>query len=126
MEYRQRMTCTSGEVVDFTIDPNDKHTHLPAEAIIGSLGVLPIWALGKGYDEDWAGCFERQYDFWVGRTDSQKTHIADDGTYQYPEDPDLDPLLHIRGVNEEVYFYQYALVAIRNLHTDGVFVTRLD
>lgn len=126
MGATKSVTTAGGEAVKFTVDPRHGFPDYPTRALLQSLGVLPLWALDKSRDETFADSFERNYDFWVGRTDSGKTHITDEGVYQYPEDPDMDPILKIEGKTEIVWFYQYALVAIVNKMDDGVFVTRMD
>ena len=48
------------------------------------------------------------------------------GVYSYPEDPDLNPLMACRFLNEVVHIYHYGIVGIVNLETDTQFVTRMD
>lgn len=116
----------SGTKLRAEVDPTGKWPNLAEVDLLESLGILPHWATNKKDDEGFAEAFERQYPFWCGRTDSGKTYITEEGIYQYPEDPDLAPILMLHSDDEVVYFYRYALVAIVNKLNDDVFVTRMD
>ena len=112
--------------VELVIDPHNYWPDTYPDDLVEGLGILPYWAISVEGEETFAERFKRQYGFWVGRVDKGKTHVTDEGIYQYPEDPDLYPIMKMEEEREVCYFYQYALVAIVNKEDDGVFVTRMD
>ena len=38
--------------------------------------------------------------------------IDENGTYKYPEDPDLEPYLQIKGMGHNVFIYPYGIVGV--------------
>lgn len=50
--------------------------------------------------------------------------VATDGTYSYPEDPDLKPLAKVEF--EEVTFYQYNYGIVAIVTGESTFITRMD
>jgi hypothetical protein len=51
--------------------------------------------------------------------------VTEDGVWQYPEDPDLYPLMKLQEGDVEMLVYPYALVAMRD--TSGrTLCTRMD
>jgi len=50
--------------------------------------------------------------------------IAENGTYSYPEDPDLQPLVKVEMESCTYYQYHYGIVAI--VTSEGTFVCRMD
>jgi hypothetical protein len=108
------------------MDPLHKYPHLDPDDMMESLGVLPIWARDKRPQESYEDCFKRCYDFWIGDIGGE-TEIAEDGTYSYPDDPDMFPVMRMWDEKEEVFFYPHALVAIRTIGSEyPAFVTRMD
>lgn len=107
-------------------DPLGKYPHLEKAQIVEALGILPVWACDKRPEEGFEDCFKRCYDFWMGDIGGE-TEIAEDGTYSYPDDPDMYPVLRLWDGEEEVLFYPHALVAIRTIGSEyPAFVTRMD
>jgi hypothetical protein len=90
------------------------------------LGVLPYWVaeyLLLGTDMDIVGFMTERYGF--GSLYEFKGSVADDGTYSYPEDPDMPYVGKMNTPNGNVYFYKYAIIALP-LPDGKYFVTRMD
>ena len=97
--------------------------------LIEALGILPIWVrewatLGKmaGYDiiqyMTAAYGFGDLFEFKGGE-------ILEDGTYRYPEDPDLPWIGKMDTPNGTAYFYESAMLALPM--PDGKhYITRMD
>lgn len=90
------------------------------------LGVLPYWVgeyilLGK--DMDIVGFMTERYGF--GKLYQFKGKVLEDGTYKCVEDPDLPYIGKMNTPNGNVYFYQYAMLALP-LPNGEYFVTRMD
>jgi len=112
-------------IIKMTIDPLDKFEDLyNDEQIYNLLGTLPYWTINPDYlDKPLKEALDSQYGFGLFEATGQT--ITKDGIYQYPEDPDLYPLIKIVRHDETFYQYQYAMVAI--VQKDGnTFVTRMD
>lgn len=105
------------------LDPLAKFNYQPEE-IYHILGLLPGWVMNEEFmDKPLKEALDKQYGF--GLYESSGQTITADGVYQYPEDPDLYPLIKIQRKDETFYQYQYAMVAI--VQKDGsTFVTRMD
>ena len=90
------------------------------------LGVLPYWVyeytlLGK--DANIVDFMANKYGF--GRLYEFKGSVLDDGTYSYPDAPDLPYVGKIKTPNGNAYFYEYAMLALP-LPNGTHFVTRMD
>jgi len=90
------------------------------------LGVLPYWVgeyilLGK--DMDIVNFMTERYGF--GELYQFKGKVLEDGTYKCVEDPDLPYIGKMNTPNGNVYFYQYAMLALP-LPNGEYFVTRMD
>jgi len=90
------------------------------------LGILPYWVreynlLGEGMDI--VEFMTERYGF--GSLYQFKGDVQEDGTYSYPEDPDLPYVGKMNTPNGNVYFYEYAMLALP-LPNGEYFVTRMD
>ena len=110
------------------VDPTKNFTRLDPRQIVEACGIVPHWMehvtdLTPAKDQ-----IEAMYGFGT-LSESKGGSVALDGSYKYPEDPVLYPLMswkYMRDdkVMEEVFFYEYDMLAIR---TGGVvFMTRVD
>ena len=54
-----------------------------------------------------------------------KGEVLEDGTYRYPEDPDLPYVAKMSTPNGNAYFYERAMLALP-LPNGEYFVTRMD
>ncbi len=110
--------------VKCTIDPLNKHSNVQEENLIRTFGFIPQWALNSEFeDKPLKEALDIQYGF--GLYELTDTKIKDDGTWKYPGDPDLFPILKLKRGNETLYQYNYGLVAI--VQEDGSsFCTRMD
>jgi len=111
-------------IIKITIDPLSKYNHLSQEEIFDTLGALPHWAINPDYlDVPLKEALDKQYNF--GLYESSGQTITKEGIYQYPEDPDLYPLIKIQRKDEIFYQYRYAIIAI--VQKDGSwFASRMD
>ena len=90
------------------------------------LGVLPYWVreyILLGRDMDIVGFMTERYGF--GSLYQFKGSVSDDGIYSSPEDPDMQYVGKMNTPNGNVYFYQYAMLALP-LPNGEHFVTRMD
>ena len=90
------------------------------------LGILPYWVreynlLGEGMDI--VEFMTERYGF--GSLYHFKGDVQSDGTYSYPEDPDLPYVAKMSTPNGNVYFYERAMLALP-LPNGEYFVTRMD
>ena len=96
------------------IDPLLKHGEWTQKQIIEMLGLVPNWA-AEGLVNDADGGMKEtlinNYPYYGGAMTGGT--IEEDGTYHYPEDPPLYPLVSMRGKNETFFMYEYGMVAVR-------------
>ena len=99
---------------------------VPKEHLKETLGILPYWVgeyVVLGTDMDIVRFMTERYGF--GELWQFKGEVLEDGTYRYPEDPDLPYVAKMNTPNGYVYFYQYAMLALP-LPNGEYFVTRMD
>ena len=109
----------------YKFDPLNKLPDTPDEVISEACGILPLWLVNAPDDEKMLDTFKREYQFPFSESTGGK--LDTDGTYLYPEDPPLYPLLMVYkpSTKETYYQYSYAWVAIEQ--EDGsTYFTRLD
>jgi len=99
---------------------------VPKEHLKEMLGILPYW-VGEyvilGTDMDIVNYMTERYGF--GELWHFKGEVLEDGTYRYPEDPDLPYVAKMSTPNGNVYFYERAMLALP-LPNGEYFVTRMD
>lgn len=112
---------------ELAIDPNNKFPGVEQARILEACGLIPgwimDWTLNHSEDLPLKDYLDQTYGFGLYAM-GEKTTIDPDGTYHYPEDPDLHPLISFTTPLGTLYMYQYAIVAIPT--EDGLFVTRMD
>lgn len=88
------------------------------------LGLLPYWVLNDAYFHlPLREAMEDQYQFPLYEIDGGE--VDADGTFYYPDDPPLHPLIRIERLGEVFLQYHYGMVAF--IDKDGQsFVTRMD
>ncbi len=99
---------------------------VPKEHLKEALGILPYWVdeyVLLGPDMDIVRFMTERYGF--GELWHFKGEVLEDGTYRYPEDPDLPYVAKMSTPNGNAYFYQYAMLALP-LPNGEYFVTRMD
>ena len=65
------------------------------------------------------------YAYYMGDMDITTSTFDMDGTYHYPEDPPMYPLVRVKYEDETVYFYPHAFVA--SIQSDGTtWMSRFD
>jgi len=87
------------------------------EVLRDACGILPMW-IYEAFKEESLEPFEYLsgcYGFGTYNMSDEVT-VTEDGTWQYPEDPDLTPLCKAEfesydGIEHTFYIYQYGLVS---------------
>jgi len=112
--------------ISINTDPLCKYTHIPHIQLEEMMGTLPYWLNNPEYAILPAKeAFDEQYPF--GLFEMEGGEILDDGTFKYPEDPDLHPVATILRGTEVIHIYPYAIVAILDLNANNdTFITRMD
>jgi hypothetical protein len=108
------------------IDPTGSFKDCDPNKLVEACGLLPIWAIQADfYEGGFKEALTTLYAFYTG-VDMEGGIIKTDGTYCYPGDPDLKPLLsmQIPRVSGICYFYQYGIVAV--VTDSETWVTRMD
>lgn len=94
--------------------------------LIDACGVLPHWVAEwcfiEGEKPSLKFWLDSRYKFGLYHMD--KAEISVNGTYTYPEDEPLFPMIAINTGEGMFFQYQYAIVAIPT--PDGHYVTRMD
>ena len=89
------------------------------------LGLPPHWALNPFFFHmPLKEALEIQYGFG-SLIEMNGGTVTDEGTYLYPDDPPLEPLIKIERGDETYYQYDYAIIAIVQ-KSGETFVTRMD
>jgi hypothetical protein len=99
---------------------------LTASNVEDMLGVLPYWVaeyILYGRDMDIVGFMTERYGF--GELYKFKGEVLPNGTYKSEDDPDLPYVARMNTPSGNVYFYQYAMLALP-LPDGSHFVTRMD
>lgn len=107
-----------------TIDPNNKFNR-PDHFLLEACGFIPGW-VAEWADSDSAKSLKDHLDdtYGFGLYQFDQGSINEQGTYSYPQDEDLDPLIKIETDEGDFYMYQYAIVAIPT--PTGPFICRMD
>jgi len=116
--------------VRLELDPTKSFTNAPVKRLVEAMGILPSWVAG-GLE---AGCADIEAltvslanSYGFGKLHNFKGgEVAENGTYQYPEDPPMPPLAKIESADLSIYFYQHAMLSIVEKDSGGAFVTRMD
>jgi hypothetical protein len=100
---------------------------LTASNVEDMLGVLPYWVgeyILYGWKKmDIVGFMTERYGF--GELYKFKGEVLANGTYKSEDDPDLPYVARMNTPSGNVYFYQYAMLALP-LPDGSHFVTRMD
>jgi hypothetical protein len=108
----------------FVIDPTGhfKSRNVATRKLVEATGFLPAFALGKEdtIAENLAENYAFFNDWSVG-----ESNVSENGTFYYPGDPPLAPIMLIAQGTEKIYIYEHAIVARVE---DGNYVghTRMD
>jgi hypothetical protein len=100
--------------------------NLTASNVEDMLGVLPYWVgefIIYGTDMDIVGFMTERYGF--GKLYKFKGEVLPNGTYRHKGDPDMPYVARMDTPSGNVYFYQYAMLALP-LPNGEYFVTRMD
>ncbi len=120
--------------LEVTVDPNGAFKGIRPSKLLESIGLIPYFV------QDTAMCTPESaeeaykimgecYGFPMSPLEGT---LSDKGTYSYPGDPDLEPLVKFtmldtkgnKGGTIEILVFQYAFVAVRD--TESTLMTRMD
>jgi len=109
---------------NFILDPTDSYD-VDGYMLEELLGMLPYWVKETPEDEGLRESLEAKYGMGA-LFDMKGGVVKEDGTYCYPEDPNLAPYCKCERRNETYFQYDYGIIAI--VYKDGreTFVSRLD
>jgi len=105
---------------------NKEYADIPDRQLIEALGILPIWVREWVIfgDKDIVNHMTEAYGFG-DLFEFKGGEILEDGTYRYPEDPDLPWVGKMDTPNGTAYFYESAMLALPM--PDGKhYITRMD
>lgn len=105
----------------FVVDPTNSFAGVPVNRLVDACGFIPYWI-----DVTDERSFQQQIDdnYGFGLFEIHGSKIAEDGTYIYPNDPDLKPYLKWERPGETAYMYAHALMSF--IKDGKTFVTRVD
>ena len=119
------MTKTVPYTIQF--DPLGAYPSTEPSALVEATGFLAPWALewaaNPAPTEDLPSHMEACYGFGELHRLEGGT-INPDGTFSYPGDPDLSPIMKLSAHGETFYVYPHAIVAF--LSEYSTFVSRMD
>jgi len=107
-----------------TIDPLGKFSQTSEKSIIEACGIIPYWIVNGDHDKKIMDIFREKYSF--GIHEMTGATILNNGTYLYPEDPPLYPLIRLHRGGEVMFQYDHAIVAVTRPDTGETFITRMD
>ena len=96
----------------------EAYPHMDRE---GACGLIPYWVAEYTGEDTLKEHLDNCYQFGLYEMGGT---VTEDGTYQYPEDPDMPWLAKMSTKEGTLYQYLYGIVAIPT--EDGYFVTRMD
>lgn len=113
------------------LDPTESFTGVPTVNLINACGLIPAWiqeaaVIEEQYQPESLWDFVAEcYGFPMTEMPEGSTVDAD-GTYRYPGDPALAPLIKWATDKEFIFMYQYAIMAFVSRETGKIRVTRVD
>lgn len=111
--------------VEFHLDPLSKFENYTPDDIMDVCGFIPQWLVAEELIEyDALTALDKAYQ-WGPLTHLEKSVVNEDGSYSYPGDPDMYPLIIIKRGKDTVIQYQYGMVAIK-VDDKPFVVTRMD
>ena len=90
------------------VDPNKQFSHINPKTLAEGAGLIPTF-INENADDI---VEEALLQYGFGGPPMEGGTVADDGTYKYPQDPDLHPICKAELNNgETIYIYSYGIVA---------------
>jgi hypothetical protein len=105
-----------------TVDSTASHESIPPLDILEYCSPIIEMVLDK--EEGFKEGIENNYAFF-SRWQVGGFEVDEDGTYKFPEDKPLKPLVTIEGDGEVMYIYEYAIVVIVDKDGNKMY-TRVD
>ncbi len=106
------------------IDPNEAFAGIKPKKLVDVMGIIPFFVqdVALSQPESASEAFEllqECYGYPVGDLlENGVGKVEQDGTYIYPDDPDLSPIALFELPDDiQVFVYQYAFVAVRDAKT---------
>ena len=110
------------------IDPHDMWPSSP-EDVFSWCGFLPNWVTEYGQANHLTMTLKQHLDncYGFGLYEMKGGKVEDDGSYTYPDDPTLHPLIQIElEGGAEFLQWEHGICAMRQSATEDWFVTRMD
>lgn len=110
----QRPNTTKVSNFEVLLDPHDAFKSVPTESLTTACGLIPGFVFCEaGSTLSLAERCQKHYQF--GLIPMLGGEVDLDGTYRYPEDPPLHPLLRIRDLtlseDQAMFIYEHAIVS---------------
>ena len=111
---------------ELIIDPTHSYTHAEPQHILEVMGYLPQWLdEGLSLGEDCQTALTSRYSYYSGPSSIKELTFEMDGSYTYPGDEKVAPLLTLKREDETLHFYPHAFVVV--IKSDGdTWMTRMD
>ena len=111
------------EFITVVIDPLDKFPDLSEKQIMEICGLIPYWILTPEHiNLSIKEILEIEYKWGMNYFD--KGEIGRDGTFYYPEDPPIYPLILMKREKEILYQYESGMVSFTD--NGHKYITRMD
>lgn len=116
--------------MEIYVDPHNKYS-LTLDQTIEACGFLLPWALDWFHEASPLPLSEYLQQAYGFPSPHHKGATIDSiGTFLYPDDPPLSPIIKLTFEREDtlstLYIYPYALIAIQDAPTTSFFITRMD
>jgi len=104
------------------IDPTNNFEGVDPDKLVKSVGYIPTFINPESDDV----VKEALHHYGFGGPEMTGGTIEEDGTYKYPEDPDLYPLCKGYAGDKLIFIYQFGIIAFVDTEGDGSVVHRFD
>jgi len=120
-----------GESVKGVIDPHNHWPDINHRELYEWTGFLPAWFISYSFfpDKEEGGgvkdFMDKAYGF--GLHEMTGGSVTEDDIHQYPEDPDMYPIITLEATNgSQMIQWEHGIVAFRDSTEDEWFITRMD
>ena len=114
------------KIIDVSFDPMGTHgivTDELKQRALGACGMLYPWLI-QGTQDSMKDRLITAYPFYIG--EMKGGTLNEDGSYQYPGDPDLHALVKFETDIELCFVFEYGMVGVINKDTKETWMTRMD
>lgn len=112
-------------MLKIVIDPTNSYPKDLRGGLMDATGLIPYFIAEAAEETTARGVYDVMVEaYGFGGHEMDGGSVSSDGTYSYPEDPDLAPLVSFELDAGFVYVYQYGIVGIAS--PNETIVTRMD